>query len=74
MITLEQANDAIPLLGERVQYPFQQMDIGDSLFVSEFRRAESARVAAIQFVKRRGLDWKFSIQKSREGWRIYRIR
>ncbi len=74
MITLEQANDTIPLFAERPQYPFQSMNIGDSLFLSEFRKAESARVSAIQFVKRRQLDWKFSIQKSREGWRIYRIR
>lgn len=74
MITLERDNKTLPLNGERAQYPFTTMKIGDSLLVSEFRKAESARVSAIQFVKRRGLNWKFSIQKGREGWRIYRIR
>jgi len=74
MFTLEKASDTTLLLRERTMYPFANMGIGDSLIMNEFRKAESARVAAIQFVKRRGLDWKFSMQKSREGWRIQRIR
>jgi hypothetical protein len=74
MFTLERAGAQPPLLRERVLYPFETMTVGDCLFISEFRKAESARVAAIQFVKRRGLDWKFSMQKSRDGWRIQRIR
>lgn len=74
MFTLEKASDATLLFRERTMYPFATMGIGDSLIMNEFKKAESARVAAIQFVKRRGLDWKFSMQKSREGWRIQRIR
>jgi hypothetical protein len=56
-----------------VFYPFREMFVGDSILIQDFRRAESARVAAIQFAKRRGGEWKFSLRKTREGWRIFRI-
>jgi hypothetical protein len=59
---------------ERLQYPFSTMEIGDSLHILDFRKAESARVAAIQYIKRHHLDWKFSMKKCRDGWRIFRIR
>jgi hypothetical protein len=49
------------------------MFVGDSILINDFKRAESARVAAIQFAKRRGGACKFSLRKSREGWRIFRI-
>jgi len=58
---------------ERVHYPFNDMFVGDSILINDFKRAESARVAAIQFAKRRGGACKFSLRKSREGWRIFRI-
>ncbi len=58
---------------ERVSYPFGEMFVGDSILINDFRRAESARVAAIQFSKRRGGICKFSLRKTREGWRIFRI-
>jgi hypothetical protein len=58
---------------ERVFYPFREMFVGDSILIQDFRRAESARVAAIQFAKRRGGEWKFTLRKTREGWRIFRI-
>ena len=57
----------------RVRYPFAQMSVGDCIHFDEFRKAESARVAAIQFVRRRALDWRFSMRKSCDGWRIIRI-
>ncbi len=59
--------------GERVSYPFASMFVGDSILIEDFRRAESARVAAIQFARRRGGACKFSLRKTREGWRIFRI-
>ena len=74
MYVFERAVEGAPTFRERTQYPFEAMEIGDSLFLQEFRKAESARISAIQFVKRRGLDWKFSMQKTREGWRIFRIK
>jgi len=58
----------------RVRYPFDQMWIGDCLHFDDFRQAESARVAAIQFVKRRAIDWRFSMRKSCDGWRVIRVR
>ena len=58
---------------ERVSYPFGSMFVGDSILIEDFRRAESARVAAIQFSKRRGGSCKFSLRKTREGWRIFRV-
>ena len=57
---------------ERVSYPFRDMFVGDSILINDFRRAESARVAAIQFVKRNHLAWKFSLRKMDGGWRIFR--
>jgi len=62
------------IAGDRLQYPFSAMEIGDSLHINDFRKAESARVSAIQYTKRHRLDWKFSMRKFRDGWRIFRIR
>jgi hypothetical protein len=57
----------------RSRYPFSDMVVGDSILITEAQKAESARVAAIQFSKRHGLTWKFGLRKSREGWRVIRI-
>lgn len=57
----------------RIRFPFDRMQVGECMLFDDFRRAESARVAAIQFVKRRNLDWRFSIRKSSDGWRIIRV-
>jgi hypothetical protein len=48
------------------------MGVGDNLFIDDFKKAESARVAAIQFVKRKDLGWKFALRKMDGGWRIFR--
>jgi hypothetical protein len=57
----------------RSRYPFNDMEVGDSIRFDEFRRAESARVAALQYAKRNRPDWKFAIRKSIHGWDIIRI-
>jgi hypothetical protein len=57
----------------RYRYVFQGMDIGDSLFFDDFKLAENARIAAIQYVKRNRLNWKFGIRKMNDGWRIFRM-
>jgi hypothetical protein len=49
------------------------MEVGDSILLTEPQKAESARVAAIQFSRRNGLTWKFGLRKSREGWRVFRM-
>ncbi|NBW26009.1 MAG: hypothetical protein EBR89_11545, partial [Betaproteobacteria bacterium] len=44
------------------RYPFDQMGVGDSILIDDFRLAQSARVSAINYIKRHDLGWKFSIR------------
>ena len=55
------------------RYPFNRMRVGDSIFIDDFRVAQSARVSAINYSKRHDLAWKFSIRKMGNGWRIFRV-
>lgn len=55
------------------RYRFTQMAVGDSILIDDFRAAQSARVSAINFIKRHELAWKFGIRKTGEGWRILRL-
>ena len=55
-------------------YPFFHMETGTYLMFDEFRKAERARVAGLQFVRRHALDWKIGIRKSREGWMVVRLK
>ena len=57
----------------RVRYPFEAMAVGESIYICDFKKAESARVSAIQFTKRKQLGWRFSIRKMDGGWRLFRI-
>ncbi len=61
------------LVSGRVTYPFQQMELGDSFFINNYRKAESARIAAFQFCKRHANEWKFTMRKMDGGWRLIRI-
>ena len=54
------------------RYNFDSFVVGEALMFDEFKAAESARVAAYQFVKRRNNGWKFSMRKSRSGWVLIR--
>jgi hypothetical protein len=72
MHTMEIARTNL-LIRDRTRYPFDRMTVGDSLHIDDFRQAESARVAAIQFVRRRALDWRFSLRKFPDGWRLVRV-
>lgn len=72
MFVIDKAAD-VQVPAERMSYPFAAMVVGDSILIEDFRRAESARVAAIQFSRRRNGACKFSLRKTREGWRIYRV-
>jgi len=58
---------------DRTTYPFENMNVGDSFLITDFKKAESARVSAIQFCKRKCKDWKFTQRKMDGGWRIIRI-
>jgi hypothetical protein len=73
MFLIEKAPMDFSGLMERSTYPFELMDVGDSFFVSDYRKAESARISAIQFCKRKGKPWKFTQRKMDGGWRIIRV-
>jgi hypothetical protein len=72
MISIDKQG-TVPPLKERVSYPFNKMDVGDSFLLTEYKKAESARVAALLFSKRKSLEWRFGVRKVTEGWRIFRL-
>tara|TARA_R110000744_G_scaffold91006_2_gene176646 strand:- start:920 stop:1090 length:171 start_codon:yes stop_codon:yes gene_type:complete len=53
-------------------YPFADMLEGDSFLLHNHKKADSARVASIRFVKRQQPDWSFVMRKVEDGWRIWR--
>lgn len=69
MLQIEQG---IEMPETRTKYPFDEMDQGDSILFKDKRQAESARVAAIRFVKVHRPDWTFSLRRVDEGWRLWR--
>jgi hypothetical protein len=72
MMTISKSIDVV-LYPQKIRYPFDDMTIGDNIFITDFKKAESARVSAIQFSKRKNLGWRFSIRKMDGGWRLFRI-
>lgn len=60
-------------LNNKAIYPFASLKhVGDAFFIDDYAKAESARVAGIQFVRRHHLDWKIGIRKVSGGWRVLR--
>jgi hypothetical protein len=53
-------------------YPFADMLPGDSFLIQDRKKADSARVASLRFVKRLQPDWSFVMRKVDNGWRIWR--
>ena len=72
MIAIDRVG-TVPPVKDRASYPFMQMDVGDSFLVTEYKKAESARIAALLFARRKSLEWKFSMRKVSEGWRVFRV-
>lgn len=58
---------------QRNRYVFDAMRTGDHMLFDDPKIAESARVSAAQFVKRHQLDWRFSLHKMKDGWRLFRV-
>ena len=57
----------------RTVYNFSFLEkVGDGFFMDDFKTAQSARVAGIQFVKRHDLPWKIGIRKVNGGWQVLR--
>lgn len=72
MFSVHKSNNAI-VYPERVRYAFAEMAVGDNIFLADYRKAQSARVSAIQYSKRHQPEWRFSIRKMDGGWRLFRI-
>jgi hypothetical protein len=72
MIAIDRVG-TVPPVKDRASYPFMQMDVGDSFLLTEYKKAESARIAALLFSRRKSLQWKFSLRKVSEGWRVFRV-
>jgi len=72
MIAIDRVG-TVPPVKNGAAYPFMQMDVGDSFLLTEYKKAESARVAALLFSRRKSLQWKFSLRKVSEGWRVFRV-
>lgn len=53
------------------KYPFPDMGKGDSFLVPAYGNIESIRVSAIYHGKKLGM--KFSVRKTREGHRVWRV-
>jgi hypothetical protein len=72
MIAIDKVG-TVPAVKERNSYPFFKMGVGDSFLLTEQKKAESARIAALLYARRKSLEWKFSMRKVAEGWRVIRI-
>jgi len=49
------------------------LEIGQSLFFTELKQAQSLRALSYYMIKSRGLSWKFTFRKMDRGWRLIRI-
>jgi len=58
---------------DRMRYPFRDMEPGDSILFKDKRQSNSARVAAIRFVRVHKPGWQFQLRKVTEGWRLWRV-
>lgn len=48
------------------------LEVGDSLYFSDFKKAQSLRSLSYYLVKSRNLNWKFTFRKMDQGWRVIR--
>lgn len=73
MLTLTKSEEFVSY-PDRIRYGFDAMSVGDNLHILDHKKAESARISAIQFSKRKQLGWRFSMRKMDDGWRLFRIK
>ena len=50
----------------------ESMQVGDSVFFTDSRKAESLRVMSYYLIRTRNLTWKFVFRKMDQGWRVIR--
>lgn len=65
----------IPVPSRSSKYPFESMEVGDSIHFALEKPASSARVASIRFVDKFQPEWKFLLRKASDkpGWRLWRV-
>jgi len=51
-----------------------RLSVGESIYCSDHREAESIRVTSYYLLKTRKLPWKFVSRKMDRGWRLIRVR
>ena len=51
-----------------------QLDVGDSIFCEDMKKANSLRALSYYFVKTRKLPRKYVFRKMDHGWRIIRVK
>lgn len=68
-----QIDSHVPIPLGRSKYPFQEMEPGDSILFLGARKANSARVSALRFVRVHQPTWAFQLRKVEQGWRLWRI-
>jgi len=49
------------------------LEVGESIYLSDFKKAQSMRALTYYLVKSRGLSWRFTFRKMDQGWRVIRI-
>jgi hypothetical protein len=49
------------------------LTVGDSVYLSDFKKAQSMRALSYYLVKTRKLPWKFTFRKMDHGWRVIRV-
>lgn len=52
----------------------EKLDVGDSIFCEDMRKAHSLRALSYYFLRTRKLPRKFVFRKMDHGWRIIRVR
>ncbi len=63
----------VEIPASRTRYPFPDMEPGDSIFFPTERQAISARVAAVRYAAKYKSDWKFTLRRVDDGWRLWRL-
>jgi hypothetical protein len=51
----------------------ESLDVGESVYCTDSKKAQSLRVLSYYLVRTRNLDWKFVFRKMDRGWRVIRI-
>jgi len=49
------------------------LKVGESIYFSDPKEAESLRASSYYLLKSRGLPWKFVSRKMDRGWRLIRV-